>query len=116
MKLLAAYPIALLGAAMAVFLAASSCLRVYAGGSAMWVLLLALALYCVGNLMMVPLMAANGLAVAMSVSAVLQLLLATLVAVVAFGERPLTVQWAGIALGVVAVTLILWPQISRAAP
>jgi small multidrug resistance pump len=115
MKMLAAHPVALLGLAMAVFLAASSCLRVYAGGAGLWVLGVALTLYCIGNLMMVPLMAANGLAVAMSVSAVLQLLLATLVAVVAFGERPMMIQWAGIALGVVAVTLILWPQISAAA-
>jgi small multidrug resistance pump len=114
MKMLAAHPVALLAVAMAVFLAASSCLRVFAGGGAFWVLLLALMLYCVGNLMMVPLMKANGLAVAMSVSAVLQLLLATLVAVVAFGERPLVIQWAGIALGVVAVVLILWPQMARA--
>jgi small multidrug resistance pump len=115
MKFFATHPIALLGAAMAVFLAASSCLRVYAGGSAVWVLVLALTLYCVGNLMMVPLMKANGLAVAMSVSAILQLLLATLVAVIAFGERPLTIQWAGIGLGIAAVTLILWPQLVKAA-
>jgi small multidrug resistance pump len=113
MKVLAAHPVALLGIAMAVFLAASSCLRLYAGGGAFWVLLLALALYCVGNLMMVPLMAANGLAVAMSVSAVLQLLLATLVGVTVFGERPFMVQWAGIVLGVAAVVLILWPQMVK---
>jgi small multidrug resistance pump len=113
--MLAANPILALGLAMAVFLVASSCLRVYAGGAGLWLLGVALMLYCVGNLLMVPVMAANGLAVAMSVSAVLQLLLATLVAVIAFGERPMMVQWAGIALGVVAVVLILWPQIVRAA-
>jgi small multidrug resistance pump len=112
---MAANPILTLGVAMLVFLAAASCLRAFAGGAAAWVLLLALALYCVGNLMMVPLMKAQGMAVAMSVSAVLQLLLSTLVAVAAFGERPLAVQWAGIALGVAAVTLILWPQIAKAA-
>jgi small multidrug resistance pump len=114
-KLLADYPVFLLSVAMAVFLAASSCLRVYAGGAALWVLVLALALYCIGNLMMVPLMKANGLAVAMSVSAVLQLVMSSLVAVTIFGERPLTIQWAGIGLGIVAVTLILWPQLVKAA-
>jgi small multidrug resistance pump len=114
-KVLADHPLVTLAVAMVIFLAAASSLRSYAGGAALWVLVLALALYCVGNVMMVPLMKANGLAVAMSVSAVLQLLLSTLVAVTAFGERPLTVQWTGIALGVVAVTLILWPQIVKAA-
>ena len=114
-KMLTDQPVLLLSLAMAVFLAASSCLRAYAGGAALWILLLALVLYCVGNLMMVPLMKANGLAVAMSVSAILQLLLATFVAVVAFGERPMMIQWAGIALGIVAVMLILWPQLVKAA-
>jgi small multidrug resistance pump len=114
-KMLADHPLLTLGIAMVIFLGAASSLRSYAGGAAVWVLLLALALYCAGNLLMVPLMKANGMAVAMSVSAVLQLLLSTLVAVTAFGERPLTVQWTGIALGVVAVTLILWPQIVKAA-
>lgn len=114
-KLLADHPVLLLGIAMLVFLAAASSLRAYAGGSAAWVLVLALALYCIGNVMMVPLMKANGMAVAMSVSAVLQLVMSSLVAVTWFGERPLTIQWAGIALGIVAVTLILWPQMAKAA-
>lgn len=112
-KALVAHPVLLLSIAMAVFLAASSCLRLYAGGGALWVLVLALLLYCGGNLMMVPLMRANGLAVAISVSAVLQLLLATLVAVSVFGERPLMIQWAGIGLGMIAVVLILWPQLVK---
>jgi glucose uptake protein len=111
---MADHPLLTLALAMAVFLAAASSLRAHAGGAGLWLLLLALALYCVGNLMMVPLMKASGMAVAMSVSAVLQLLLSTLVAVSMFGERPAPVQWAGIAFGVVAVTLILWPEISKA--
>jgi small multidrug resistance pump len=114
-KLLTEHPVLLLGIAMLVFLAAASSLRSYAGGSALWVLVLALLLYCLGNVMMVPLMKANGLAVAMSVSAVLQLVMSSLVAVTIFGERPLTIQWAGIGLGIVAVSLILWPQLVKAA-
>ena len=116
MKFLAANPIPTLALAMLVFLLAASSLRAFAGGAGAWVLVFALALYCVGNLMMVPLMKSQGMAVAMSISAVLQLVLSALVAVVAFGERPLSVQWAGIGLGIVAVTLILWPQIAKAAP
>jgi small multidrug resistance pump len=113
LKLLADHPLPTLAIAMVIFLAAASSLRAYAGGASIGLLLLSLFLYGVGNVLMVPLMKANGMAVAMSVSAVLQLLLSTMVAVTAFGERPFTVQWAGIALGVIAVVLILWPQLAQ---
>jgi glucose uptake protein len=99
-----------LGAAMVVFLAASSALRVHAGTPNLGWLLLALVLYTAGNLMMVRLMRDSGMAVAVSVSAILQLLLANAVAYAGFGERPTAAQAAGIALGIVAVALILWPQ------
>lgn len=99
-----------LGLAMAVFLSASATLRAYVAQPSPWLIVLALALYTGGNLMMVRLMRESGMAVAVSVSAVLQLLLATLVAVVVFGERPGGLQWAGIGLGVVAVALIAWPR------
>jgi glucose uptake protein len=73
-------------------------------------LLGALALFSVGNVMMVRLMRESGLALAISVSSVVQLVLLTLVAILWFGERPGGLQMAGIALGVVAVALIAWPQ------
>jgi glucose uptake protein len=98
-----------LGAAMMVFLTASSILRRYVDLPALWLLLLALALYTLGNLMMVRLMREGGMAVAVSVSAVLQLLMANMVAIAVFGERPTLTQFAGIALGAVAVVLILSP-------
>ncbi len=99
-----------LAGAMAVFLAATSALRLYVGTSQLAVLAGALLLYCVGNLMMVRIIRDSGMALAVSVSSVLQLILATLIAVMVFGERPTTLQWTGIALGVVAVALIVWPQ------
>jgi drug/metabolite transporter (DMT)-like permease len=99
-----------LGGAMIVYLAASSVLRTYVANAQIAFLLGALFLYTIGNLMMVRLMRDSGMAVAISVSAVLQLVLATLVAVAFFGERPTGLQWAGIAFGVVAVALIVWPQ------
>jgi small multidrug resistance pump len=102
--------LAWLGVTMAVFLSAAAALRAYVASSALWLILLALALYCAGNLMMVRLMRESGMAVAISVSAVLQLVLATLVAVLFFAERPTMLQWTGIALGVIAVGLIVWPQ------
>lgn len=99
-----------LAAAMPVFLTASSFLRAYTiDGRIAW-LAGSLALYFVGNLMMVRVMRDGGMAVAVSVSAVLQLVLSALVAVLVFGERPTNLQWAGIALGVAAVALIVWPQ------
>ncbi len=99
-----------LGGAMAVFLSATSALRLYVSSSQTTVLVGALALYCVGNLMMVRIIRDSGMALAVSVSSVLQLVLATGIAVLIFNERPTTLQWTGIALGVIAVALIVWPQ------
>ncbi|NGM47712.1 hypothetical protein G5B31_19445 [Rhodobacter sp. SGA-6-6] len=98
-----------LGVATGIFLVAASALRAYAMQGQLWMILTSLALYAAGNLVMVRVMRDSGMAVAISVSAVLQLALATLVAVVFFAERPTGLQWGGIALGAVAVAMILWP-------
>ena len=103
-----------LGAAMLVFVAANSVLQSYAGSAQLPMLLGALVLFSVGNLMMVRLMRESGLALAISISSVLQLVLISLVAFAWFGERPSALQLAGMALGVVAVVLIAWPQGGRA--
>jgi small multidrug resistance pump len=64
---------------------------------------------------MVQVMRESGMAVAIALSSVLQLVLATLVAVVVFGERPTGLQLAvGIGFGIVAIALIAWPQGGRA--
>lgn len=98
-----------LGVATGIFLAAASALRAYAMQGQLWMILTSLALYVAGNLVMVRVMRDSGMAVAISVAAVLQLVLATLVAVAFFAERPTGLQWGGIALGAVAVAMILWP-------
>lgn len=98
-----------LGLATGIFLAAASALRAYAVQGQIWMILTSLALYAIGNLVMVRVMRDSGMAVAISVSAVLQLALATLVAVVFFAERPTGLQWGGIALGMAAVAMIVWP-------
>ena len=100
--------LACLAVAVAAFLLAASALRTYAGGGWLPMLALALGLYTLGNLMMVPLMRASGMAVAVSVAAVLQLVLANVVGLTVFGERPGPYQVAGIVLGILAVALILW--------
>ena len=99
-----------LGMAMVVFVFANSVLRAYAASSWWPTLIGALVLFSLGNLMMVRLMRESGLALAISVSSVAQLVLLSLVALTWFGERPTGLQLAGMALGVVAVILIAWPQ------
>ncbi|MGZ9812134.1 EamA family transporter [Pseudoroseicyclus sp. H15] len=99
-----------LGGAMVVFLAASWLLRASLDKPGWLLIACALALYTLGNLMMLRLMRESGMAVAISISAVLQLLLANAVAFVWFGERPAPMQMAGIALGVAAVALIVMPR------
>jgi glucose uptake protein len=99
-----------LGGAMLVFLAASATLRTYVDHPKLWLLLIALCLYTLGNLMMVRLMRESGMAVAISLSAVLQLVLASAVGLTVFGERPTLQQAAGLVLGILAVALIVWPQ------
>lgn len=99
-----------LGGAMAVFLSATSALRLYVSSAQLSVLAGSLLLYCIGNLMMVRIIRDGGMAIAVSLSSVLQLVLATAIAVLIFQERPTPLQWTGIALGVLAVALIVWPQ------
>ncbi|MCR9068735.1 MAG: hypothetical protein NXH79_07795 [Rhodobacteraceae bacterium] len=98
-----------LGAAMVIFLSASTALRAYVAGPRPVLLIGALVLYTLGNLIMVRLMRETGMAVAISISAVLQLVLAAGVGIALFGERPGLLQSAGLILGVVAVALIVWP-------
>ena len=69
----------------------------------------ALALFCLGNFLMVQVMRANGLGVAIAMSVVFQLIAISGMAMVVFGERPTGLQLAGMALGVVAVLMIAWP-------
>jgi small multidrug resistance pump len=102
-----------LAGAMAVFVLANSVLRGYSASSHGPTLVGALLLFTLGNLMMVRLMRESGLALAISISSVAQLVLISLVAFLWFGERPTPRQLAGMALGVAAVVLIAWPQGSR---
>ena len=95
--------------AMATFLAAATASRAYITSSNMLLLLLSLSLYCVGNLMMVKLMREGGLGLAISVSAIAQLLLINLIAFALFGERLTATQMAGVGLGVIAMVLMLFP-------
>lgn len=93
-----------------VFMAANATLKTYAATGGAWVLAGALFLFCVGNVLMVRVMRENGLGLAIALSLIFQLIAITLMAVVAFGERPSPLQIAGLVLGVIAVAMIVWPQ------
>jgi glucose uptake protein len=99
-----------LAGAMAVFVAANTVLRTYAASQQVPLLIGALCLFTLGNLMMVRLMRESGLAVAIAVSSIVQLVLIGIIAWTVFGERPTNVQITGMILGIVAVALIAWPQ------
>lgn len=97
-----------------VFVGANGVLKTYAVQGGGWLLAGALALFCVGNTLMVQVMRASGVGLAISLSAVFQLVAISLMAMVVFGERPTPLQLAGMVLGLVAVTMIVWPQGGKA--
>ena len=101
-------------AAMPVFLGAATMTRVFAGGGAAPWVLGSLALYSLGNLMMIAPMRAAGMGLALSASSVIQLLAVNVVALLVFAERPRPLQALGIAFGVLAIALIAWPARGRA--
>ena len=100
--------------ATTVFIGAATASRVYVGTTNILYLLLSLALYVVGNLMMLKLMREGGLAMAVSISAIAQLLLINVIAMVVFGERLSTTQLIGVAVGAVAMALMLFPGPGKA--
>ncbi|WP_275784327.1 hypothetical protein [Pararhizobium gei] len=102
-----------LAASMAIFLSAATASRYYVSSNNIFLLLFSLALYCIGNLMMVRLMREGGLGLAISASAIAQLLLVNVIAFFVFGERLTHLQMAGVALGVVSMTLMLLPAGGR---
>jgi glucose uptake protein len=93
-----------------IFVSAATASRFYVSTSNVLWVVLSLSLYIVGNLIMIRLMREGGLGLAISISAIAQLVLANLVAFGFFGERISAVQMGGIALGLVAMTLMMWPQ------
>lgn len=99
--------------ATAVFIGAATASRAYIGTTNILYLLLSLALYIVGNLMMLRLMREGGLGLAISLSAITQLLLVNVIAFLFFGERLSSTQMAGVGLGIVAMGLMLLPSPAR---
>ena len=103
-----------LAVALATFLSAATASRAYIGSNSIPMLIFSLGLYCVGNLVMLKLMREGGLAMAVSISAIAQLLLINVIAMVIFGERLSTTQLIGVAVGAVAMALMLFPGPGKA--
>lgn len=99
--------------ATAVFISAATASRAYIGTSNILLLLFSMALYVVGNLMMLRLMREGGLGLAISLSAITQLLLVNVIAFLFFDERLSGTQLAGVALGVLSMGLMLMPSTVR---
>jgi small multidrug resistance pump len=93
-----------------IFVSAATASRMYVATSNMLWVVLSLSLYIVGNLIMIRLMREGGLGLAISISAIAQLVLANVIAFSFFQEKLSPVQMGGIMLGLVAVTLMMWPQ------
>ena len=99
-----------LAGAMAIFLGGATASRTYVANGNILILILSLTLYCVGNLMMVRLMREGGLGLAISASAIVQLIVVNIIAFVVFGERLSMTQLAGVGLGIVAMALMMFPS------
>ena len=95
-----------LAASTIIFLLAATGAKSWALAPSMAKLVLTLALYTLGNLIMLRLVRELGMSVAFSLSAVIQLIAVNIIALAYFGERLSSYQGVGIALAVAAVAVI----------
>ncbi|MDO9415000.1 hypothetical protein [Pararhizobium sp.] len=100
--------------ATAIFMGGATTSRAYIGNDNILWLLLSLSLYVVGNLIMLKLMRTGGLGLAISLSAIVQLVLVNLIAFSVFGERLSLMQMAGVGLGIVSMGLMMMPAGGKA--
>ena len=95
-----------LGLSTVVFLLAASAAKAWTITPTLWRMVLVLALYSLGNLIMLRLIREFGLGVAISLSGVIQLLAVNVIAFAIFGERVTAIQGVGLTLAVAAVALV----------
>ncbi|MHA6644254.1 hypothetical protein [Mesorhizobium sp. A623] len=95
-----------LGLSTGVFLLAATVAKYWGLAPTLGKLLLTLALYSLGNLIMLRLIREFGMGVSLSLSAVIQLVAVNAIALAFFGERLNSLQAIGLALAIVAVGLI----------
>src|SRR5690606_16597507 len=99
--------LALLASSTAIFVGAATAAKAWtlSENSTAW-LVLTLGLYTIGNLIMLRLINDLGMGIALSLSAIIQLIAINVVALAFFGERVSATQAIGLVLAVVAVALI----------
>jgi multidrug transporter EmrE-like cation transporter len=99
----------LLVSSTAIFVGAASSAKAWAlsANSIPW-LALTLALYTIGNLIMLRLIRDVGMGVALSLSAVVQLVTVNIVAFAIFGEKVSFVQATGLVLATIAIAMIIF--------
>ena len=103
-----------LGLSTVIFLAAATVAKSWALSPGMGKLVLTLALYSAGNLIMLRLVREFGMASSFSLSAVIQLVAVNVIALAWFGERLSAIQTGGVVLAIVAVAMItLGPIFAR---
>lgn len=95
-----------LGLSTVIFLLAATVAKSWALTPHIGKIVLALALYTVGNLIMLRLIREFGMSVAFSLSAVIQLVAVNAVALAFFGEKVNSLQALGIVLAIASVMLI----------
>ena len=106
--------LAQLGMSTMIFLLAAMAAKQWGLDPSLGKILLTLALYTAGNLIMLRLVREFGMSVSFSLSAVIQLVSVNVVALVFFGERLNALQATGVVLAIAAVALItLGPYMQR---
>ncbi|CDX13885.1 conserved membrane hypothetical protein [Mesorhizobium sp. ORS 3324] len=106
--------LAQLSVSTVIFLLAAMAAKQWGLAPSLAKILLTLALYSAGNLIMLRLIREFGMSVSFSLSAVIQLVSVNVVALVFFGERLNVLQATGVVLAIAAVALItLGPYMQR---
>lgn len=95
-----------LGLSTVIFVLAATAAKGWTLTPSAWRLVLVLGLYTAGNLIMLRLIREFGMGIALSLSAVIQLVAVNLVAILWFGEKINGLQGLGIAAAIVAIALI----------
>jgi drug/metabolite transporter (DMT)-like permease len=95
-----------LGVSTVIFLLAATAAKHWALAPSFGKIAVTLALYTLGNLIMLKLIRDFGMSISLSLSAVIQLVAVNAVALAFFGERLTAIQGVGIALAIVAVALV----------
>lgn len=100
------FGMAQLGASTVIFLLAATAAKQWALAPSLGKIVITLALYTLGNLIMLKLIRDFGMSISLSLSAVIQLVAVNVVALAFFGERLTPIQAVGVGLAIIAVALV----------